>query len=485
MASIHSNESPERIASVVSHLASAWRLLDAEELARRTLARHPTSDALNYAHAFGLLKQGRATECVDHLKRALARHPYEPNLAILNAFSLNYDDRASASEVAAAHLRVGIAFRNIVGAPVKLAKTYRAGQRPVRVGLLSADLYRHSVAYFLEPLLANLPRERVEVVVLSSSRNRDGVTERLKTHASEWNEWADLSHDAFADAARSKALDVVVDLSGLTAFHRLRALSTRLAPVQVTYLGYPHASGLDTAGTRLADAVTDPPEAPNLMGERTVRLPGCFVCYRPPEDAPAIREREHGGAPVVFGCFGNLAKINPALVGAWSRVLEGVPGARLLVKNHAFADSGLREEVPARWRSWGLDTSRLDLAVPPAAEREHLDAYNEIDVALDTFPYNGTTTTCEALLMGVPVLTFAGDRHASRVGASLLSAAGFSGWCAADVDGFVEAAVAMGREGVRNVTQRQSVRQQLLASSLCDGRRLGEVFATAMEAVAS
>lgn len=473
-----------QVANVVSQLASAWRLLDAEELALRSLRAAPTSDSLNYAHAFGLLKQGRAEESVDHLKRSLTRHPLEPNLTILHAFALNYDPRASADDLAAAHWRVGVSFRRLLGPPIRLEPARRAHGRPVRVGFVSADLYRHSVSYFLEPLLANLPRERIEVEMLSSSRAQDAVTQRLRMHASAWHDWSDLSHDDFAEAARSRVLDVVVDLSGLTASHRLRALATRLAPVQVSYLGYPHGCGLDTVTTRLADDITDPPTEPNRMAETIVRLPGCFVCYQPPEDAPAIRDRRAPESSVVFGSFGNLAKINRPLIEAWARVLDRVPGARLLVKNHALADSRLKESLPSRWRAWGLDMSRVDLVVPPPAEREHLDAYNEIDIALDTFPYNGTTTTCEALFMGVPVVAFAGDRHASRVGMSLLAAAGFAGWCATDVDDFVEKASALGREGLRDVAMRQRAREQLLGSTLCDGRRLGLAFATAMETLA-
>lgn len=479
------NDRPETIASAVSGLASAWRLMEAEEFAAAALAKHPRSTPLIYAHAFGLLRQGRVNECVEVLRRALTREPHEVNLCILNAFASNYDPRASASEVASAHLRVGAAFRRVVGTPARLESTFRLGARPVRVGLLSADLYRHSVAYFLEPLLAHLPRDRVEVVALDSSRVSDAVTNRLRARVSAWHDLADLSHDAFADAARAMSLDIALDLSGLTAFHRLRALATRIAPVQASYLGYPHACGLDTVTTRIADHATDPEDAPNRMAERIVRLDGCFLCYQPPDDAPPIRAKGQERGGIVFGSFGNLAKINRPLVMAWSRVLDAVPGSRLVLKNHALADARLRGALPARFRSWGIDPSRVEFCEPPPNERDHLDAYNDIDIALDTFPYHGTTTTCEALLMGVPVVTWAGDRHASRVGRSLLSAAGFGSWCGESEDRFVTIAIELASGGPRDVPRRTELRERVLASSLCDARRHAALLATALEEIGS
>jgi predicted O-linked N-acetylglucosamine transferase (SPINDLY family) len=373
-------------------------------------------------------------------------------------------------------------LRRKVGAPAKLARAART-HRPIRVGFISADMYRHSVAYFLEPLLTSLPRERIAAVVLNSSGFSDEVTARLRACSAEWHEMGHLGVRDFAIAARALELDVALDLSGLTRGHRQRAFAMRISPVQAMYLGYPHATGVDTLDARIADAITDPPDTPNTMGGKIVRLPGCFLRYRPPTDAPLIEDGTGTREGVVFGCFGNLAKINRPLVEAWARVLAAVPGSKLLIKNHALFDERTRAALPERFRGWGLDPARVDLRLPLVTETEHLGVYNEVDVALDTFPYHGTTTTCEALLMGVPVVTHAGDRHASRVGASLLAAAGCAEWCAADVDGFVTTATGLGRTGRRSAAERNALRSQFLASSLCSGEGFGEAFAGALESL--
>jgi len=470
------------MATEVSRLSAAWRLRDAEELAVSALATNPRHQPLLYEHAIALFRQGRAEESVDALNRALAFHPFDSSLQVMLAHAMNYDPRASVGDLAAAHRRAGAVLRRRLGVPARLSRVSRT-DRPIRVGMVSADLYRHSVAYFLEPLLANLPRERIAAVVLNVSRTSDEVTARLRAHSSEWHDMGHLKLADFSMAARALALDVALDLSGLTGGHRQKAFAMRIAPVQAMYLGYPHASGVDTLDARIADAITDPPGTPNSMGETIVRLPGCFLCYRPPSDAPPIVDatRMHDG--LVFGCFGNLAKINRSLVEAWARILAAVPGSKLLIKNHALFDERTRASLPERFLGWGVDPARLELRPPPFNEPEHLAVYNEVDVALDTFPYHGTTTTCEALLMGVPVVSYTGDRHASRVGASVLAAAGCAQWCAADVGGYVATATSLGLQGRRTAAERRSLRSQFVASSLCRAEEFGEAFAIALESL--
>jgi predicted O-linked N-acetylglucosamine transferase (SPINDLY family) len=477
------DSSPDALAIEVSRLLAAYRLVDAEELAVSALAESPRHQPLLFAHAVALFNQGRLDESVDALNRALEFHPHDPSLQVMLAHAMNYDHRAGAADVAAAHRRAGMLLRRQVGPPAVLAKTSRK-DRPLRVGIVSADMRRHSVAYFLEPLLAALPRERIVAVVLNVSPASDEVTARLRARSSEWHEMSHLGQKDFAIAARALRLDVALDLSGLTGGHRQRSFAMRIAPVQVLYLGYPHATGVDTLDARIADALTDPPGAPDAMGGTIARLPGCFLCYLKPPDAPPIVEAARTGDGVAFGCFGNIAKLNRPLVETWARILAAVPGSTMLIKNHALFDERTRAALRERLRGWGLDPARVELRSPPLEEAGHLAVYNEIDVALDTFPYNGTTTTCEALLMGVPVVSYTGDRHASRVGASVLAAAGCADWCAADVDGYVATATGLGLKGRRAAAERGSLQNQLLASPLCSGEGIGEAFAALLESLA-
>lgn len=493
---------------IASRLSASHRLVEAEEVAAMGLKTAPRHGRLIFEHAFALVRQGRVEAGVDALAKALKQQGGEANLRMLLAFSLNYDARATLDEVAAAHLQYGISLRRVAGPAMKAsdlvaareAKFSRAEHPRLRIGFVSADLYRHSVTYFLEPLLAAMPKDRFDVVMLSSSAKEDDVTARLRTHASEWLRASGMDHDAFTSAARSLGLDVAVDLSGLTSGHRQMAFARRIAPVQVSYLGYPHASGVDTFDARITDAIADTPNARNVMGEAIVRLPGCCVCYKPAKDVPPIRERagvsaggtgDDGAASGVrFGCFGNLAKMNDMTLAAWSRVLAGVPASVLVLKNHAFADRFVRGEARAgattivdRLRAAGIDGSRVEIREPGKDEVSHLDAYNDVDIALDTFPYHGTTTTCEALFMGVPVVTFAGDRHASRVGKSLLTAAGCTSWCGESEDEFVEKAVALGHAGPRDVITRRALREQVLSSALCNAKSHAAEFANAIESL--
>lgn len=470
----------DQAAAAAGALAGAGRLVEAQEVARDALRTSPRHPRLIFEHAFALLRQGLAVQASDELARALARLPGDVNLRMLHAFVLNYDPRAMPRDLAGAHLRYGTAVRALVGPAARLAP--RASARP-RVGLVSADLYRHSVAYFLEPLLTHAPRERLELVVLDSSRCADDVTTRLRSLVDEWHACAHLDHEALARRGRELSLDVGVDLSGLTAGHRQLAFARRIAPVQVSCLGYPHASGVDAIDARIADAITDPPEAPNLCGERIVRLSRAFLCYRPPEDAPSVRPREHKG--IVFGCFGNMAKINPPLLSLWARVLGSVPGARLVLKNHSLGDVRLREALPARLAATGLDPARVDLLPPAPDEASHLAAYHGVDIALDTFPYAGTTTTCEALWMGIPVVSMAGATHASRVGRSLLIALGEPGWCVDDEAGLVALAQRLAGDGAALASLRGSLRQRMAASGLGDARGLAGAFWGAIESLAA
>jgi predicted O-linked N-acetylglucosamine transferase (SPINDLY family) len=225
--------------------------------------------------------------------------------------------------------------------------------------------------------------------------------------------------------------------------NRLPLFARRLAPVQLTYLGYPDTTGVPAMDYRFTDAIADPEgEADRFATERLVRFSSCAWAYEPPRDAPAVRgDARAPGAPVVFGCFNNLAKIADRQLAAWGRVLAAVPGSRLLLKGAGLSATDTRAAYAQRMTRAGLPADRVELAERTPDTVSHLSLYHRVDVALDTFPYHGTTTTCEALWMGVPVVTLAGDQHMSRVGASLLTAIGRPEWIARDEADYVRIAV--------------------------------------------
>jgi protein O-GlcNAc transferase len=283
---------------------------------------------------------------------------------------------------------------------------------------------------------------------------------------------------------RADAPDILVDLAGHTGLNRLPLLARRLAPVQVTYLGYPNTTGVAALDYRFTDAIADPEgEAEAFATERLIRFAPTAWAYSPRADAPPV-----GPAPaltaghVTFGCFNNPAKITDSGLQLWSRVLAAVPNSRLRLKGDGFGQPAVRARYEERLGRCGISVSRVDLLELTASPVDHLALYQTVDVAFDTFPYHGTTTTCEALWMGVPVISLAGNDHRSRVGASLLTAVGHSGWCARTPDEFVGAAVELAQDPAALNAIRLSLRPAMAASPLLDHVGQAARFGAALRA---
>jgi protein O-GlcNAc transferase len=335
----------------------------------------------------------------------------------------------------------------------------------LHVGYVSADLRRHSVAFFLEPILAHHDRSRLRVHAYANLAGPgDEVTARLRARVDVWRWIAGRSDREVARQIAADGIDVLVDLSGHTAGHRLAVFAHQPAAVQISYLGYPATTGLSRIGYRLTDARADPPGTERLHSEQLVPLPGGFLCYRPPGPARGgSREPAppSGANPITFGSFNDLSKMSDRLLAVWAQILAQVPGARLRLKNRALGDGAVRARVLQVLRSHGLEAARVDLEGWKPGLTEHLESYRAIDVALDTYPYNGTTTTCEALWMGAPVVTWVGPAHVSRVGLSLLGRCGLDQLCATSEVDYIARAVALARDPTALAELRRSLRDHL------------------------
>jgi predicted O-linked N-acetylglucosamine transferase (SPINDLY family) len=351
-----------------------------------------------------------------------------------------------------------------------------------RIGFVSPDLRTHPVAFFLEPLLEGLDRLRMEVFVYHQSVQEDATTARLRAAAGpeRWRAKSWVNAAGLVAAIRADRIDVLVDLAGHTADQQLLALAARPAPVQVTWLGYPNTTGLAAMDYRIVDSITDPAGAEALATERLVRIDPCFLCYRPVRGVEGER-RENG--PLTFGSFNNPAKLSGATVALWSRVLNEAPGSRLVLKGKALEAEGARRHVLGAFSRHGVAPERIELRGHTASLEEHLAGYGGIDVALDPIPYNGTTTTCEALWMGVPVVALRGDRHAARVGASILSAAGVPELIAESEEAYVGLARELAGDTGRRGEYRGTLRRRVEASALCDERAFAARFAGALREV--
>jgi predicted O-linked N-acetylglucosamine transferase (SPINDLY family) len=481
--------------SATTHLVHGEALRHAGRLGEATTALHnarlrgadPIAVARNLGHV--LLTQGDIDGAIACMDKALADPAagLPDDRARLHSsllFTLNYRDDLSPEQLSQQHRAWPRGHAPAAPLPDAARERDRDPERPLRIGYVSPDFVTHSVASFLEPLLAAHDRNATTVHCYSGVRRPDAVTQRLAARAALWRNVYPLTDQSLAELIRADRVDILVDLSGHTADNRLCMFALKPAPVQVSWLGYPSTTGLAAIDWRLSDAIVEPSgDADALSSERILRLPHGFHCFQPPAEAPPVGPAPGDasgatGGRITFGSLNTFAKLSPATLRLWARILAAVPTARLLLKDSRTHDPATARHHRERFAAAGIDPARLDILPRAAGTAAHLAAYGRIDVALDPFPYNGTTTTCEALWMGVPVIALAGDRHAARVGASLLHRVGLDDLVAADPDAYVAAAVALARDPARIATLRGGLRARMQASPLCDGA----AFARAMEA---
>lgn len=480
------------------------RLDEAEAAIRRALAIDPKF-ANAYNNLGSLLMRTRRDDALDILERAIAINPglveahfnrasllkmqgliHESILAWRHTLELapqfaeahsnlllttHYSDELSAEAIFAEHRKY-----DALHARKPEAGGQRYGNTPdparqLRIGYVSPDLRRHSVAYFIESVLAHHDRSAFEVTCFHNSPQEDEVSVRLRQHSASWINCAQMSDAELARTIAGAGIDVLVDLAGHTG-GRMQTFARKPAPVQATWLGYPASTGLSAIDYRITDARADPPGHEARHSEKLARLPCSYFCYRPADESP-----EPGAPPslergfITFGSFNNIAKATPASIGLWARVLLAVPGARLLIKDNGLGGRSLRERIVAQFGALGIDAGRLELRTWEQSTAAHLSVYAEVDIALDTWPYNGATTTCEALWMGVPVVTLAGDRSESRMGASILTAAGCEDWVAESADEYVAIAARLAAVPTTLRLARAEMREKLRNSALLDAKR--------------
>jgi predicted O-linked N-acetylglucosamine transferase (SPINDLY family) len=449
-------------------LRALGRVQEAEQCARRAIALKP-----DFAEAYNdlgvtLFGLGRLEEAERSYRHALSLDPAllvaQGNLVYLK----NCVSGRSLEEIYAEHREFARLIRPSAG-PAPHANAPDP-ERRLRIGYVSADFRQHSVAFFIEPVLARHDRAGFEVFCYYNLAHADEVTARLRGLAQHWREVHALDDEDLAQRVRDDAIDILVDLSGCTANNRLSLFARKPAPVQATWLGYLNSTGLDTMDYRISDAQANPPgPLDRVHSERLVRMPDSQWCYLPPNDAPAV-----GPAPclaaghVTFGSFSIPAKLDGAAIAAWGRLLERVPGSRLLVATNGLAD--VPDEFRERLVRQGIPRERLRV-VGTQPFQAYLALHGEVDIVLDTFPFTGGTTSCHALWMGVPVVSLAGETATSRGGASLLHAVGLGELVAHDAEQYVDIAAGLALDPARLASLRAGMRERLRASALMDAPR--------------
>jgi protein O-GlcNAc transferase len=345
----------------------------------------------------------------------------------------------------------------------------RNPDRRLRIGYVSPDFRTHALAYFFEPILAAHDRGQFEIFAYAELEKPDETTARMRSCVSGWREIGRQNDAEVARQIQADGIDILVDLAGHTAQNRLGVFAYKPAPVQATYLGYINTSGLATMDYRITDAVADPPSEARQTTEELVRLPAGFCCYAPPAEAPTVNDLPlAGNGHITFGSPHNLNKLNDEVIGLWSEILRAIPTARLRIVRKTLRGRETRERLLGQFDRYGNFRDRIDLEWELLPFPRYFEMYHHFDVVLDTFPANGHTITCEALWMGVPVLTLLGGRYAGRMSGSVLQCLGLSEWAAATPEEYIGRAVQVADDPNQLGVLRAALRERMRCSPLCD-----------------
>ena len=421
-----------------------------------------------------LLDRVELPQALEAFRRALAINPKYASAATSLLYCLHLGEGLDPQAVAGEHRRVAAA---VYGAPPERPQPpHREPGALLRIGYVSGDFRRHAVHHFFEPLLAHHDRERFEVHLYSDTRETDDITDRLMGLADHWVDARALDDDALAERIRKDRIDVLVDLAGHTKGNRLGAFARRPAPLQLGWLGYPGHPGLEAIDGQLVDQFTLQPLAGSAAARGLIPLDGPFACFQPARHAPGISpppsaRRGH----ITLGSLHKLEKVGPEVIACWARVLRKLPDAKLLlVRDHL--DAWQRRRLLGQFLDHGIGEERLELMPGRPEGGSFQEFWADIDIYLDTFPWSGHTMACHALWCGVPVVTIAGQSHASRMVASVLDTLGRSAWIASSEESYGNAVVDLAGDPVRLAAERQSLRERMRESAVTDATAFARSF---------
>lgn len=515
-ATVLAPDMPGPIANLGLAFYEQGRIVEAIVEYRKALAIRPIPEAHDNL-GIALQKQGALDEAIVHYEQAIALAPDNKNTRCNLAAALGEGGHPRESSdayrhilaihpdhfVAHSNLLFNLSVDPAVSSEAYLAESARYDAKvsgrgssafvqrahstgKVRIGFVSGDLRTHPVGFFLEGVLAHVDRERFELFAYSTIAYEDALTQRLKTCLAGWCSLKGMSDPVACQRIRDDRIDVLFDLAGHTSDNRLPVFAMRAAPVQVSWLGYFASTGVRAMDYVLADEVCAPPGSDHHFSETLWRLPRTRLCYTPPTEWQAPRVMPLPALTsghLTFGCYQRLSKINEHVLDLWARVLVAVPKSRLRLQAYQTGRSLYVERTLGRLRDVGIGADRVKM-VAPTPRDAYLQSYGDVDVVLDTFPFNGGTTTCEALWMGVPTLTLEGRNIISRQGAAMLRAADLPDWVATDADDFVAKAVRHCSDVERLSALRASLRERARGSALFDTKAFAAEWERAVEGMA-
>jgi predicted O-linked N-acetylglucosamine transferase (SPINDLY family) len=456
--------------SVHQQLAAVFQqqgqLSKAIDYYQQALALTPDDLGVQQNLCSALIEQGNIEAALQKIKE-LQTQDQVPILLLLN-----YLNDLTPAAIFAAHQRFNEKYALPLAQLIQPPLNTRQPRRKLKIGYISADFRTHSVAFFIEPILAHHDHQQVEIFCYYNERNDDFITRRLQSYADHWFNCVNLSDAELTQKIRQDQIDILIDLSGHTSGNRLLVLARKPAPVQATYLGYPTTTGSTNIDYRITDSYVDPPMEELLSSETPLRMPNSYFCYQVYEPTPPVNPLPAmDKGYITFGSFNNYAKLNGKIFTLWAQILQAVANSKLLIKAKSLHDPNLQQDFQQQFARLGIEPERLLIVNYAPSTYSHLETYHQIDIGLDSYPYNGATTTCQTLWMGIPVITLVGDRHASRMGLSILSTVGLTELIAYTPDEYVEISIKLANN-IKYLQQlRAHLRTQMQASPLMDGKQ--------------
>lgn len=432
------------------------------------------------------MHMGEADLAREHYKKALKLDRNSLVFPTYYLYSANSMASLSDDYVAQEHIRYGQQLEEKFNPQAHTIPAARPEK--LKIAFSGSEFRCHSVTYFLLPLLEKLSLDAYETFCYSDTdlAKEDAYTDELKAKFQHWRAIDGVSSEDVFQQLLNDKIDILIDLNGYTGKFRMDLFAKKAAPVQVSYLGYPNTTGLSRVDYRLTDTWADPEgESDRLNSEKLIRLKNGFLCYQPDRDAfeVGIERSEDKSDQVVFGSFNAFHKLNESVVALWSDILNRVPGSSLFMKNGSLGDEAIRNKVYQWFEKYGVDRARVEMENHTETKAEHFALYKKVDLHLDTFPYNGTTTTCEALWQGVPTLCYEGESHRSRVGVSIMCQVGLEDFVAKDRDHYVQLAVDKARDKRALKSLREGMRERMQASPLMNKALFAEEFSEALESM--
>lgn len=441
-------------------LAESWQMDEAEQVLQEAEKRGPMPGAKSMRASIAG-RQGDADTALRLYRELSAESGDQSKFASSSAMSSLYSDQLSAQEVADLHRQLFAPLGQGARARDSFVRAPLAGRR-IRLGVVSADFHhQHPVNIFMQPVLRELDRSRFEVFLYFTGVSYDDQTRLAQQRVEHWVESTTLNDTQLAKRIDADGIDLLLDLAGHTGQQRIPLFAKRAAPVQATYLGYPGSTGVPNMDWVLGDEVVTPVGSDSLCSERIARLPGTVFCFAPEVDYPypvfpdAVAQR-----PLTFASFNNVPKLTPRTLALWAKILAAVPDSRLLLKAPSFSDGGAVRLFGERLQQLGVDLARVEFRGPTGLT-DMMAEYADVDIALDPVPYNGGTTSLQAMWMGVPVVTQRGRNFVSRMGASFMTAAGLPEWVADDDEGYVQVAVQMAQDRAALLALKRGLRERL------------------------